>query len=238
MPLVWTLGAVLFVSFALQSEGLKRTTPGQSAFLTGLTVAVVPIVVWCTTRVRPTARSWSAVGLAAIGLVLLYAGSIRDQFGLGESLSALCAVGFAGHVVLSSRVAHSADLVTATAVQLGVVAIASGCIALFEGSAPESRGSAVTLVAVVAYSGALATALAFGCQLFAQSRIGAVETGVILALEPVVALGVSVAIGRDAWSSGFAFGAACLMVAAALSSSDSERAPDLERQHQLLEVGM
>src|SRR6185437_1343545 len=36
------VGLLLFIAFELQTEGLARTTPSKSAFLTGLSIPLVP----------------------------------------------------------------------------------------------------------------------------------------------------------------------------------------------------
>ena len=43
------VGLALFVGFVLQTYGLLWTTPARSAFLTGLTVLLVPLLAWATT---------------------------------------------------------------------------------------------------------------------------------------------------------------------------------------------
>lgn len=222
MPSVWALGVALFASFALQTEGLKRTSPTRSAFLTGLSVVLVPFIVWLVKRHRPTLRSWLAVGLAGSGLVALYSGAVSQGAGNGDVLSVLCAVGFGFHVVLGARVARSADVVAATAVQTIVVMALSGVLALVEPPHVSTHGSALVPIGVVLFSSVLATAVAFPCQLFAQTRLGPIETGIVLALEPVVAAVVSVLFGRDMLNFSLSLGMLLLVAAAVLSQVETE----------------
>ena len=65
------VGFFLFMGNELQTEGLKYTTPSKSAFLTGVSVVLVPIllaVFW-----KRSLNRWTSVGvvLALIGLYLL-----------------------------------------------------------------------------------------------------------------------------------------------------------------------
>lgn len=61
------LGALSFVGFALQTGGLNYTTAPRSAFITGLTVVMVPTVVGLWGR-RPTRSTWVALVLFTLGV--------------------------------------------------------------------------------------------------------------------------------------------------------------------------
>lgn len=61
------LGALSFVGFALQTGGLNYTTAPRSAFLTGLTVVLVPTVVGLLSR-KPTRSTWAALALFTLGV--------------------------------------------------------------------------------------------------------------------------------------------------------------------------
>jgi drug/metabolite transporter (DMT)-like permease len=65
--------------------------------------------------------------------------------------------------------------------------------------------------------GILATAGAFLCQLYAQRHLTAVETGVILTLEPVIAAAFSVLLGVEGWTSSLTYGGILVLAAMLLS---------------------
>src|SRR5215469_7138773 len=54
-------GALLFVAYFFQTKGLEFTTPSKSAFLTGLSIPMVPLASSVVYRVRP--RLFEVVGI-------------------------------------------------------------------------------------------------------------------------------------------------------------------------------
>src|SRR5688572_13323657 len=81
------LGAMIFVAYMLQTEGLARTTATNAGFITGLYVVFTPILASAVFRYRVPGAAWIAVGVSVIGLALL---SVRDlgavRLYLGELL--------------------------------------------------------------------------------------------------------------------------------------------------------
>ena len=81
------LGLAMFAGFALQTLGLRLTTPARSGFLTGLCVLLVPFLARFLLRrpVRPGA--WVGVALAVAGLAALtrpLGGDVPASVRLGE----------------------------------------------------------------------------------------------------------------------------------------------------------
>jgi drug/metabolite transporter (DMT)-like permease len=94
--------------------------------------------------------------------------------------------------------------------QFAVVAALSAPALVFD--PPQARQLTPYAVGAVAVTGVLATAVGFGCQLYAQRRLGAMETAVLLTLEPVVAAAYSIAIGREAASAALLVGGGLILV--------------------------
>jgi len=93
------LGLALGVSFYAQTLGLQSTTPTRSAFITGLSVILVPLLYPVFTRRLP--GRWPAAGavIAAAGLYLLTnpgGGGINR----GDWITLVCAAGYALYIVL------------------------------------------------------------------------------------------------------------------------------------------
>lgn len=218
------IGLLLFAGFTLQTYGLLWTTPSRSAFLTGLSVVLVPIVgLAFGRRLRP----WPTAGsiCAALGLYMLYrpSGNAGDAsttaaavpFGLGDALTLACAVVFAVWVLVVERVVRRHPVRELAVLQFGVVSLLSLPSFLFDvPTAEEFSGFALVAILVM---GVLATAGAFLCQLYAQQHLTAVETGVILTLEPVVAAAFSVLLGVESWTASLTWGGALVLAAMLLS---------------------
>lgn len=200
------LGAVLFLAFALQTGGLAWTTPSRAAFLTALSVVLVPFFArfWLGQALRPLALAGSA--LATGGLWVLYRPGLAAAggFGRGDLLSLGCAVAFAAHVLVVDRAARSGPPRPLAALQFAVVALlAAPSLLLDPPRIGEVTGAPLLAIAV---TGLLATALAFTLQLHAQRTLAAAEVAVLLALEPVFAALFSVAVGAEVWSAATALG--------------------------------
>lgn len=207
------LGLVLFAGFALQTAGLLWTTPSRSAFLTGLSVVLVPLLARAVGRplhLGPLAGSICA----AAGLWVLYRPASGDSgFGRGDLSTAACAVVFAVYVLAVERAVARHPLPALALLQFGLIALlALPSLVLDPPTAREVTGYPLFALLVM---GIFATALAFLCQLYAQRHLTPVEAGVILALEPVLAAATSVAVGAEQPTVHLALGGA-LVVAAML----------------------
>lgn len=123
---VWLVGAAaglpLGASFLLQTDGLRSITPGLSGFLTGLNVAMVPLLTSAIARERLGLRTWSAVGLACAGLALLCAGSKLAGRADGVVETILCALCVALQIVIVDRWAKGLDSLVVAAVEIWTTA--------------------------------------------------------------------------------------------------------------------
>lgn len=184
-------GAVLIVAYVLQTVGLQYTTTQVSAFLTYLLVVMVPLFAAVVHRRLPRLHVAIAVVVAVAGVAFLTGGG-RVGFGLGEVLTLGCAGAFAAHILLVEHWAPRLDLVRLNTAQLGVVGLGLLVPGFFFG------GYAFTGTALLAavYTGAAASALAFGLQLYGQRHLEATRASLLLLLEPVFAALLGFATGE------------------------------------------
>ncbi len=218
------VGVALFAGYALQTYGLLWTTPSRSAFLTGLTVLLVPALGRLAGVLRLRWTSLAGAACAAAGLWVLFRpwSGGGAAFNLGDALTLGCAAAFAVQVLLVERAVRRHSVAALAVVQFLVVAALSAPSLVVR---PLTRAELTpAALAAVAVTGIFATALAFVCQLYAQRRLGAVETAVILSMEPPVAAAVSLLIGREAASAGLLLGGG-LIVAGMLLSDLGAPAP-------------
>src|SRR5579863_278081 len=96
-------GCLLFSAYVFQTLGLQLTTPTKSAFLTGLSIPMVPLAGSLVYKVRPRLVEVAGILIASLGMMLMTV-SLPSDFRLGVSrgdlLSFLCAVTFAFHIVV------------------------------------------------------------------------------------------------------------------------------------------
>ena len=187
-------GFCLAVGYQFQTAGLRLTTPSKSAFITGLVVVMVPLLLvipW----LRPAgtrAPRWNAyLGalLAFLGILLLtlppHAGLGFAGINLGDLLTLGCALGFSFHMLalahFSSRVRFEQLAVLQVAFAAVFMAIS---MPVFERSFVHWSPRVVTALLIAAL---LATAAAFTIQSWAQQFIPATHTAILFTLEPVFA---------------------------------------------------
>jgi drug/metabolite transporter (DMT)-like permease len=136
---------------------------------------------------------------------------VGTGFGLngGDVLTVVCAVAFAAHIVLLSRLAPRHSVVPFTAVQLLVVALlALAGSAIFEGFPLPSASVLPALIG----TGVIVAAGAFLLQVRAQTVIGPSRTAIILSAEPLfAAVTAAVVLGERLSVQGW-FGAALIMI--------------------------
>jgi len=184
------LGLLVYLTFALQTVGLRYTTPSRSAFLTGMSVLMVPFVCrfWLGRPVRTAA--WVGVSLAMVGLAALtrpFGGDVTATVRLGDALTAGCALACALQIALLSEWAPRHPLAPFTAVQLAVTFLGGLAMAALEPRHLDLVNGGATFVGTVAFTGVVMTAGAFLVQNWAQARTTAVRAALVFSLEPVAA---------------------------------------------------
>ncbi|NIA24162.1 MAG: EamA family transporter [Gammaproteobacteria bacterium] len=176
-------GVLLFAGFALQTEGLARTSASNSGLITGLYVVFTPILATIVGRAKLSGWALSGTGVAFTGLALL---TLQQGVLLsaGDLLTVGCAVAFAAHIVVLSRVVTRHPVVPFTAVQLLVTAgLALGVSYVREGLPLPSMDVLPALI----MTGLAVSAGAFLLQVWSQTVVGPTRTAVMLSLEPAVA---------------------------------------------------
>jgi drug/metabolite transporter (DMT)-like permease len=216
------VGFFLFLGYELQTTGLQFTTPAKSAFLTGISAVLVPVVllVFWRTGVHP----WRAVGIAAalagLFLMTIPAGpqGIADfaHVNHGDLLTFGCSFAFAFQIVLLGRAAQRFPFEQMAVLQIGVAAVLMLITApLVE--RPHLQPT-VTLGVAILFTGILSTAVAFTVQAWAQQFTPATHAALIFTLEPVFAWLVSFALFRERL--GLRGGAGALLILAGVLVSE------------------
>jgi drug/metabolite transporter (DMT)-like permease len=178
------LGLLLGSGFLLQTIGLQSTASGVSGFLTGTAVILTPVAaaVFYSERVGPA--GWAAVGVAAVGVVLVAGGGALTPTP-GALLTLAGAVCFTGHITGLSQWATKDNAYGITALSVSVAAVACGATALFAGDLTlPPTGLAWGAVIYLALA---ATCLGLVVQASAQSTLTAAAAAVVMTMEPLFA---------------------------------------------------
>jgi drug/metabolite transporter (DMT)-like permease len=188
------IGLLFWAGFVFQTSGLDRTTPSRSAFITGLSVPLTPIVYLAVHGRRPRVSTILGVVLALAGMWLLTRPEPGTALNRGDLLTLGCAVAFAGQIVAAGHFGKRVSARHLLVVELAVTGVLSLLTApLLETTRIEPSLGLAGLIAFLSLS-AVAT---FGFQLRAQQVVSPSQTALIFALEPVFAAITSyVAIGE------------------------------------------
>jgi drug/metabolite transporter (DMT)-like permease len=185
------VGLFFYLGYAFQTAGLRLTTPSKSAFLTGVSTVLVPlllVVIW-----KATIHPWRAVGigLALSGLFLMTVPAGRQgladfaHVNGGDVLSVGCAIAFAFQIIFLGRSTQRFPFEQIAVLQIAVGALLTAVTAPFL-EQPHIRFSPA-VIATILVTGILGTAVAFTVQAWAQQFTPATHAALIFTLEPVFA---------------------------------------------------
>lgn len=183
------LGVPLFIGFVLQVLGLTLMSAGRNAFLTGLSVILVPLML-AGLGGKTHRRALLSALLATAGIVVM--SYEQGSSGLGDVLTLGCALAFAIYVIGMERLTpgHGARSLAGAQAVVMTALCPLWIVAewLFWGDAYPARAQqAVTVWPQLLYLGLACTALALILQTWAQARVSAVQAAVIYTLEPFFA---------------------------------------------------
>jgi drug/metabolite transporter (DMT)-like permease len=177
------LALLFWGGFVFQTVGLVWTTPARSAFITGLSTPLVPIVAFAAFRAVPRPAMVAGIVVAALGTGLL-----TDPRGAGlnrgDLLTVGCAVLFACQIVAAGHYARRLRPERLLVVELTATAVLSA-LALPVLETPRFVPGAGPLLALAFVS--VTATLTFWFQLRAQQQVSPAETALIFTLEPVFA---------------------------------------------------
>ncbi len=202
-------GVFLFTGYLFQTLGLQLTTPPKSAFLTGLSTVMVPLLAALVYQIRPQVSEVLGVLVATFGMGLMTLEGPLGSIGRGDLLTFGCAVAFAAHIVTLGHFSEQMGFEILSLTQVGAAALSA--LSLFWWvETPHIQWQPIVLWAIV-ITGLLATALAFTIQAWAQQYTTSTRTALIYALEPVVAWVTSFVIAGEGLSGRGAAGAALIL---------------------------
>ena len=176
------MGAFLTAGYVLQTLALEETTASNAGFITGLFVVFTPLLAALVLRERIGRLAWTAAIVSGIGLYLL---SGTEGFNRGDGLALLCALAFAGHILVTARGVRGHDVGALLVVQLSVCGLFCLTVASADGRLEAPAGSTVWSALVI--TAVFATAVAYFVQTYAQRHAPPARTALILASEPAFA---------------------------------------------------
>ncbi len=182
------LGILNAAAALLQTAGLRFTSASNSAFITSLSVLLVPFLSAVIAGKRPRRSSAVGVVIAFAGLCLITGGP-GTELNIGDLLTFFCAVSVAFYIVFVSVFVRDGEGLLLSVGQQIVSALV--CIFVLMFFAEPVFGNAAfhpALIPGLLYIGGICTAFNNTVQVFVQKHVSPVSVALILLLEPVFAL--------------------------------------------------
>ncbi|MGE4283346.1 MAG: DMT family transporter [Clostridia bacterium] len=176
------MGILLYGGLTLQAAGLNYTTASKSAFITGLSVVLVPVLSAIILRKMPKTSAVIGVGLAFTGMIMLTSDASLS-FNFGDLLTLLAAFCFALEIIFIDKFTNIEDPVILGVLQVGFAALFSTAIALIIKSPAIVYSENVILAILI--TAIPATALALVAQSVVQKFTSPTHTALVFAAEPV-----------------------------------------------------
>ena len=209
------LGLALVLVYIGATFGQKYTTLSNAGFLCGLTVIFTPILSGIIYKKLPSRKQTLVILMCFIGIALL---TLKSDFTInynnlkGDLLCIMCALVYAGHLLITEKVVtfEDVDVFQIGVLQLGTTGVFNLILSfIFETphlpSQPQYWGP-------VLFLSIFCTGVAFIVQVVAQQYTEASHVGIIFSLETVFAGIVAYVLAKEVLSPQSYFGAA-LMIA-------------------------
>ncbi len=201
---VWAgaqIGLFMFAGYMFQITGLRWTTPSKAAFVTGMYVVFVPIVLAIFGRRRISIWIWAGALAALAGLYFL---SVPPEglgkLNRGDPIVFGCAVMFAFHMIFISRNVEKYSVASLSFLQVATTAVLATVLVPIAAAAgweqPRLVWTPYVIFAVLA-TAIGATVICFSLQTWAQKHTSASRAAILLTLEPVFAAVTSVTFGGE-----------------------------------------
>jgi drug/metabolite transporter (DMT)-like permease len=210
------IGLFMLGGYAFQTTGLKFTTPSKSAFITGSSVVVVPILLAAFGNRRINRWVWAGAVSALTGLYFL---TVPPEgfggFNRGDAITFGCTVMFALHVIFISRYVERHSVGALAFLQVATTAVLSTLfvplLAATGWEPPRWQWSGVLVFAVLITSLG-STVIGFSFQTWAQKYTSPTHTAIFISLEPVFATITSWFLSRERLGGRILFGGALILL--------------------------
>lgn len=168
-----------------QLVGLNHTSTTNSAFLTSLTVIVVPIIIWIVERKVPAKSTAIGIFLSLIGVSIM---TLQGQWkiNIGDIIVFIGTLGFSGQIYILGKIGKEIDPILITILQLYIVGFCALPLALSFETYEYVMNS--RLILNLFFIIIVCTVVALTIQNKVQPYISSSHVGIIFLLEPVVAM--------------------------------------------------
>lgn len=212
------IAAFLFSAYSVQTFGLSFTTPSKNAFLTSVYCVMVPFFTWLVVKKRPDRYNIAAALLCVLGVGLV---SLNEQLtiNIGDFLTLVCAVFYAGHMAAVEKLSPGKDIYLVTVFQFAFSALYAWMFSLMLEDFPAQALQDPAVFLPLAYLCVMATTVALLFQNVGQIWSDPASASVILSLESVFGVLFSVIFYGDQVNVRMLCGFALIFVAVVCSET-------------------
>jgi drug/metabolite transporter (DMT)-like permease len=209
------LGAIFGGGFVFQTYGLKFTSISNSAFITGITVPVVPFVFWLVEKKK--VKFWSKVGvvIASAGL-WMFTDPDFDKINIGDVLTLVSVFFWAFYITYMDVFTRGSDDFKLTSALVILQFVAAAPIALItvllidlDNFFLDFTGD---LAISLAYNAIMASLIVTMIHTSVQKYSTPIKAALIFALEPVIATIVAVLFAHELISTQQFMGAVIMII--------------------------
>ena len=149
------LGALLATTYISQTIGLKYTSSGHSAFITGSAVVMVPVLLLIYFRQKISRVTILSILVVFLGLFLL-TGISEARINIGDLITLITALSYANHIILAGRFVRRTDVLSMISYQFITACLISLAAFLLTGNSFIIPGpKAITAIAYLGFIGTL-----------------------------------------------------------------------------------
>ncbi len=177
-------GIFLCVGQTLQTYGLQTTTTAKSGFLTALYIIFVSVIGLFVGK-KLTGKMVIGIITAVVGMYFLCLFGEAVSFNVGDGLTILCAVFFAGQILCIDKFVADIDGLKLSCAQFLTAGIIN-TILMFILETPNME-NILACSAALLYSGIMSCGVAYTLQVIGQKYADPTSASIIMSLESVFA---------------------------------------------------
>ena len=194
-----------WLSFSIQTFGIKLTSPTKSGFITGLNVIMVPIFAALLFRQKIQWKIWLSAILALVGVSILTFGEF-GKLELGDLLIFICDIFYALFIIYLEYNLKKVDTIGFSVLLVLNMSVFSFLLSIFTDDYIYILNEGWFKIATwenflyLIYMGIIASTIATLTQNFGQSVVKSTRAAIISALEPIFAAFFAIIFGKDKFS--------------------------------------
>lgn len=178
------MGSLLASTYISQTIGLKYTSSGHSAFITGSAVIVVPIILVFTIKVKLKLIEILSIITAFIGLFFLTYDA-DTAINIGDIITLITVVAYASHIITAERFVKNTHLIGMITYQFLFGSLIS--LVLYLLTNDTALVLSTKALWSLLYLGLLGSLFCYFVSIWALKYVNVIKVAIIFSLEPVFA---------------------------------------------------